>query len=77
MKIRKGGGGDAMMRFIEAHRISRQPTLYTVSQHPALPAQASLLSEAKLCPLCLKTTEGALKKEVRLNSTANGPALVK
>ena len=32
------------MRFIEAQPISRRPTLYSVSQHPVLPAQASLLS---------------------------------
>ena len=31
-------------------------------------------TEVKLCPLRLNTTEGALKKEARFNSTANGPA---
>jgi uncharacterized protein YqjF (DUF2071 family) len=31
-------------------------------------------TEVKLCPLRLDTTEGALRKEARFNSAANGPA---
>merc|ERR1712093_942018 len=35
-------------------------------------AQGEQGTEVKLCPLRLNTTEGALKKEARFNSTANG-----
>ena len=47
--------------YIEAEPILDRPTLYTVSQHPALPAQASLLSGSK----AINAHRRAMKKDRR------------
>ena len=57
MKIRRGGGGDAM-RFIEAQLISRQPTLYSVSTSgAACPGQS---------PVSMEVTHDRVKCTVKL-----------